>query len=69
MTIPKKTNFVSVNDLIKQYPSFTEPMMRWYLYNRKENGLYKAVRKIGKRIFINTVEFEKWVEKHREHQK
>jgi hypothetical protein len=44
-----------------KYP-FTEPMLRHYLLNRHSNGLEKAVRKIGKRLFLRMDLFDQWIE-------
>ena len=45
----------------KQYP-FTIGQIRHYLIMRHRNGLEKAVRKIGKRLFIRKDLFELWIE-------
>ena len=58
--------FLSVCELAKYYPVFNESAIRNLLFKRKENGLYKCVRRIGTRIVINTEEFEKWLETTKE---
>jgi hypothetical protein len=45
----------------EKYP-FTLPMMRHYLLHRHRNGLHKAVRKIGKRIFVRNDLLDAWIE-------
>ena len=44
-----------------QYP-FTIGQLRYYLMFRHKNGLEKAVRKIGKRIYLREDLFEEWIE-------
>jgi len=43
------------------YP-FSMGQLRHYLSLRHRNGLDKAVRKIGKRIYLNGELFEQWIE-------
>jgi hypothetical protein len=44
-----------------RYP-FTIGQIRYYLVFRHKNGLDKAVRKIGKRIYLREDLFEEWIE-------
>jgi len=44
-----------------KYP-FTLPMIRHYLLHRHRNGLSKAVRKIGKRLFLRADLLDAWIE-------
>jgi hypothetical protein len=44
-----------------KYP-FTLPMLRHYLLHRHQNGLAKAVRKIGKRLFLRNDLLDAWIE-------
>lgn len=43
------------------YP-FTLGQIRHYLLMRHRNGLEKAVRKIGKRLYLRKDLFEEWIE-------
>lgn len=56
-------NYLSIHQIVdsKKYP-FTIGQLRSYLINRKKNGLDKAVRKIGKRIYIREDLFIEWIE-------
>ena len=47
------------------YP-FSLGQMRHYLLMRHKNGLEKAIRKIGKRIYIRKDLFEAWIENQSE---
>lgn len=55
--------YVSTKQIVDdpKYP-FTMPMIRHYLLNRHKNGLEKAVRKIGKRLFIRIDLLDSWIE-------
>lgn len=45
-----------------RYP-FTMGQLRHFLLNRHKNGLNKAVRRIGKRLYIRQDYFDQWIEK------
>lgn len=49
----------------KKYP-FTLGQMRAFLLDRETNGLEPAIRKIGKRLYIRTDLFDKWIDNHKE---
>lgn len=55
--------YLSVQQIVdsRRYP-FTVPMIRYYLLHRHKNGLEKAVRKIGKRLFLRTDLLNTWIE-------
>lgn len=45
--------------------SFTEPQLRWWIFNAASNGLdrYKAVVRVGgRRVYIDPAAFEKWID-------
>ena len=44
-----------------KYP-FYMGQVRHFLLHRHKNGLDKAVRKIGKRVYLNGELFEQWIE-------
>ena len=46
------------------YP-FTIGQMRLHLLNRNKNGLYKACREIGKRIYLRSDLLEDWIESYK----
>lgn len=46
-----------------KYP-FTIGMLRFYLLNRENNGLCKAIRRIGSRLFFRSDLFDEWIDKH-----
>ena len=46
---------------VKEHDQFQLGQLRWLLRDRKGNGLDKAVRKIGKRIYIHDQLFAEWM--------
>lgn len=54
--------YIYCMDLVKKYPELlTESSMRSLLRNRQTNGLSRAVRQVGKRLFIHLPSFEAWL--------
>lgn len=55
--------YLSPSDIVEanEYP-FTLGQIRHYLQMRHRNGLNKAVRKIGKRLYLRRDLFEQWIE-------
>ena len=58
-------NLRTVKQLVDEAPFLTEQMLRWYIFNKRTNGMETCVFKISNRIYINRVEFARWVESHR----
>ncbi len=56
----------TVKQLVEKHPYLTESSVRWMLFNRKTNGLSKAVTKLGKKVLIDDQKFAEWVESHGE---
>lgn len=56
--------YLGVSEIAKsgRYP-FTIGQIRHYLTKRHQNGLEKAVRKIGKRLYLRTDLLDAWIEK------
>jgi len=48
-----------------RYP-FTLGQIRHFLLMRHKNGLDKAIRKIGKRLYVRRDLFEAWIEEQKE---
>lgn len=57
---------LTVRQAAAKYPYLTESSLRWYLFNRTNNGLASAVTKLGKKILIDSDKFEEWVNSHSE---
>jgi hypothetical protein len=60
---------MTIRQVTERYPAFTETALRWQLLNRNDNGLCHSVVKVGKRVFFDRIEFEKWLENQREEEK
>lgn len=45
--------------------SFTEPQLRWWIFNAATNGLnaHKAVVRVGRRrVYIDPAAFDRWID-------
>lgn len=49
-----------------RYP-FSAGQIRHYLLKRHKNGLEKAIRRIGKRLYIRQDLFDQWIEEQAAH--
>lgn len=56
----------TVKQLAEKTPYLSESAIRWMLFNRRTNGLDKAVTKLGKKVLVDDEKFNQWVESHRE---
>jgi hypothetical protein len=56
--------YLSIKQILEndRFP-FTNGQLRFYLNKRHLNGLDKAIRKIGKRIYIREDYLYEWIEK------
>jgi len=49
----------------KQIPTlesaFTEPAVRWHVFNAKNNGLEPHIRRVGRKVLINVQGFREWI--------
>lgn len=55
-----QAKWASVKQVAQQYP-FSEGSLRYWIFHSKSNGLEKCLRKIGRKIVINIVQFEEWI--------
>ncbi|WP_416799471.1 DNA-binding protein [Ciceribacter azotifigens] len=58
-------NLMTVKQLAAAYPAFTEPMIRWWIFNADTNGFNVCIIRIGGRVLIDRAAFEHWLEAHR----
>lgn len=61
---PSPGRFASFRITAQLYPSFSEAALRSYRLSNS-NGFNRCVRKVGRRVLIDLVEFESWVNEHR----
>lgn len=61
-----QTQILSIRQLTERHPGFTEPSLRWLVFNARGNGLLAsgAIVRIGRRVLIDEVKFLAWVENH-----
>lgn len=64
----EKINYLSTQQIedCPRYP-FSMGQIRNFLLNRHKNGLSKAVRRIGKRLYIRQDLFDDWIEAQGNH--
>lgn len=55
----------TVKQLATEAVFITENKLRWWIFHAEQNGLRPALVKIGGRVFIDRVEFNKWLETQR----
>ncbi len=54
--------YLDLHSFLKRYPQFKEGQLRWLVVKKKENGLEKAIRRLGRRIYFHVPTFLEWVE-------
>lgn len=60
-------NLMEPHEIAERYPTlFTEKQLDWMLRKRHRTGMDRAVVKVGRKLFIDKAEFERWIEGHRE---
>ncbi len=57
-----RPTLLTVKQFCQQNPAFTNGGLRWMLFHREENGLERAVVKVGRRVLINVDEFFRWID-------
>ena len=45
--------------------AFSEPSLRWLIFNSQTNGLDEALIRVGRRVFIDRQAFSNWLAKRR----
>jgi hypothetical protein len=63
-----KRNLKSVDEFAASTP-FTKGQLRFWLFDRANNGLdaADAVVKVGRRIYIDADAFERWIDSQQRH--
>ena len=59
------SRLVTVGQLSEQCPAFSESSLRTLIFHSKTNDLEAAVVRIGRRVLIDTEEFDRWLAKQR----
>lgn len=53
--------FLTVKQFPIYYEAFSESALRWLIFNEKTNGFCRCIRRIGRKILIDVVEFDRWI--------
>ena len=63
-----EAQFLTVSNLASKFAAagFTEPGIRWLLFNRAHNGFNRCVVRVGRKVLIDEAEFVGWLCDHRE---
>ncbi|MCC7487283.1 MAG: hypothetical protein IT529_20095 [Burkholderiales bacterium] len=56
----------TVRQLSERFPAFSEPSLRWLIFNSQSNGLAQALVRVGRRVLIDEEKFTAWLEQRRE---
>lgn len=54
----------TVKDIVEKYPAFSEPTIRWWIFQAQTNGFERCIIKIGGRIYIDQMKFDEWIREH-----
>jgi len=57
--------YVTVSQLSKLFPCFSEGSIRWLIFNAETNGFDPVIRRIGRKIILNLAEFKKYLAEQR----
>lgn len=61
-----RTNLLSIRELAAD-PSnpFSEPQIRWWIFQQEQNGFKAVTVRLGRRIYIDLEALDRWLEDHR----
>lgn len=63
MTEVRIKRLASPKKIPEFYPGvFTESSVRWLIFNEKQNGFSRCVRRIGRKVLIDLDQFELWID-------
>jgi hypothetical protein len=57
--------YLTVKQMAAKHPAFSEASLRYHIFNERQNGLDKALIRVGKKILINEDAFWDWLENQR----
>jgi hypothetical protein len=59
---PEKKRWATVRMIPNLYPGiFSQSSVRWLIFNEKQNGFSRCVRRIGKKVLIDLDLFDDWI--------
>lgn len=56
---------LTVAQLAKLNPAFTQSTLRWWIFNAERNGFIQCLIRVGGRVYIDRKAFEAWLDSHR----
>ncbi len=59
---PAQRSLFTIKQFAEVYPAFPIANLKWLLYQRKGNGLHKAVVRVGRRVLIDEDRFFQWLD-------
>lgn len=66
-TAPLPRTLRTVQQFCQEHPAFTLGGMRWLLFHRQNNGLDRAIVRVGRRVLIDVDKFFEWVDAQNPH--
>ncbi|CAB4128464.1 hypothetical protein UFOVP270_16 [uncultured Caudovirales phage] len=61
--MPTEKRLATIKKIPILYPdAFTESSIRWLVFNEKQNGFSKCIRRIGRKVLIDLDSFESWID-------
>jgi hypothetical protein len=58
---PSRPTLLTVRQFTEAHPAFTHGGLRWLLFHRQQNGLERAVVKVGRKVLIDVDQFFLWL--------
>lgn len=55
------SNFLTVRQFAAKYPAFPQGGLRWMIFHENNNGLSKAISRVGRKVLIDEDAFFSWV--------
>lgn len=62
MTETQLDEYLDMQSIPKHHPQFTLPQLRWFVVRKKELGLEKVIKRLGRRLYFHVPSFLKWIE-------
>jgi hypothetical protein len=63
-TAKQRPDFVTVRQFTEYFNWPSESGLRWMIFNAQNNGLDRALIRVGRRVLIDTAAFEAWIRSH-----
>lgn len=59
------TQLRTIDQIAEEAKFATKAKLRWWVFHAEKYGFKPVVFKIGGRVYLDKVEFNKWLERHR----